>query len=372
MVDTGGQRSWWQRQVHDYQQQRSWVWRPVYNVHTMWFPFLCMGIIMSLGAAILLPWQGDYNEIIWDYTDCCNNTAREFKNGTEVTTLDNGVCTCKKVLNILPEDDDQYKWDRDILLYYSLENFHQNHRQYADSRDDKQIDGGRLKESDKTPDTPSTDCEIPHNTNNSLPIVPCGSIANTLFNDDVKLFFAVREIPKRIEDWKWRDVSLLRTNITMPLDKKRFNNPNNNNNVIDLKGKISKPRNWTKELWELDPDNDDNNGLENEDLIVWMRAAPMGNFRKLWRRVDHDNQTHIELKDGLHTAYMYMIEIESNYDVSGFDGRKKVIITRANYLGSKNKMRGYVVLGAAIYYLFFGALFKVLAWRENNANIKQN
>merc|ERR1719233_2704951 len=118
------------------------------------------------------------------------------------------------------------------------------------------------------------------------------------------------------------------------MDKKRFNNPANIS-----KEKIARPIGWSKNLWELDPDNEENNGLENEDLIVWMRAAPIGNFRKLWRRVDHDNQSHIELKDGLLTSLHYKIEIDYNYNVSGFGGRKKVIITRANYLGSKNAMR---------------------------------
>merc|ERR1712106_91770 len=105
---------------------------------------------------------------------------------------------------------------------------------------------------------------------------------------------------------------------------------------------------------------------ENEDLIVWMRAAPLGNFRKLWRRIDHDDKDQIELKDGLHTGYQYKLEINSTYNVSGFNGRKKVIITRADWLGSKNKMRGYVVLAAAIFYFFFSALFFVLARIENS------
>lgn len=33
------------------------------------------------------------------------------------------------------------------------------------------------------------------------------------------------------------------------------------------------------ELWELE------NGLENEDLIVWMRTAALPNFKKLYRKL---------------------------------------------------------------------------------------
>ncbi len=49
----------------------------------------------------------------------------------------------------------------------------------------------------------------------------------------------------------------------------------------------ARPRDWHKDLWELDPDNPDNNGLQNEDLIVWMRTAALPNFRKLYRKIKH-------------------------------------------------------------------------------------
>ncbi len=40
-------------------------------------------------------------------------------------------------------------------------------------------------------------------------------------------------------------------------------------------------------MYALDPDNPDNNGYENEDLIVWMRTAALPEFRKLHRLVNH-------------------------------------------------------------------------------------
>lgn len=49
----------------------------------------------------------------------------------------------------------------------------------------------------------------------------------------------------------------------------------------------AKPKDWTKEIWELDPENQTNNGFKNEDFIVWMRTAALPNFRKLYRRIDH-------------------------------------------------------------------------------------
>ena len=48
---------------------------------------------------------------------------------------------------------------------------------------------------------------------------------------------------------------------------------------------FDRPISWTRDLWQLDRENPDNNGLQNEDLIVWMRMAALPNFRKLYRRV---------------------------------------------------------------------------------------
>ena len=67
-----------------------------------------------------------------------------------------------------------------------------------------------------------------------------------------------------------------------------------------------KPRDWHKELWQLDEEDPNNNGLQNEDLIVWMRTAALPNFRKLYRKVDHTDEP---FKSGL-PAGKYTLDIE--------------------------------------------------------------
>jgi hypothetical protein len=47
---------------------------------------------------------------------------------------------------------------------------------------------------------------------------------------------------------------------------------------------FGKPPSWKKYLWELDT-NKHNNGLENEDFIIWMKTSAFPNFRKLHRIV---------------------------------------------------------------------------------------
>lgn len=52
----------------------------------------------------------------------------------------------------------------------------------------------------------------------------------------------------------------------------------------------AKPPSWSKNIYELDPSNPDNNGFENEDLMVWMRTSALPTFRKLYRRVDQTKE----------------------------------------------------------------------------------
>lgn len=67
----------------------------------------------------------------------------------------------------------------------------------------------------------------------------------------------------------------------------------------------ARPKDWKKDLWELDPGNPNNNGLQNEDLIVWMRTAALPTFRKLYRRIDHSKS---EYEKGLPNG-SYTLEV---------------------------------------------------------------
>jgi LEM3 (ligand-effect modulator 3) family / CDC50 family len=60
---------------------------------------------------------------------------------------------------------------------------------------------------------------------------------------------------------------------------------------------FARPPAWTRDLFDLDPDDPENNGVQNEDLMVWMRTAALPTFRKLYRRVNH--QEKVDFKMGL-------------------------------------------------------------------------
>lgn len=143
-----------------------------------------------------------------DYTRCFKTVggvalnvtcADEIKNNPHQA---NDPCRCKFSFTL---DKD---FVGNVFMYYGLTNFYQNHRRYVKSRDDNQLLG-------EFSSTVSTDC-IPFNENsNAKPIVPCGAIANSLFNDTL-----------RLTSESFGLVPVANTGIAWPSDKEiKFRNP---------------------------------------------------------------------------------------------------------------------------------------------------
>lgn len=167
-----------------------------------------------------------------------------------------------------------------VYMYYGLSNFYQNHRRYVKSRDDNQLLGDLSS-------PPSSDC-APFIGNQSKPIAPCGAIANSLFSDELTL-------QRANSKGEWEEVGLLRTGIAWDSDKHiKFRNPEPHTDLKKAFENYARPVAWKKDVWELDPLDETNNGFLNEDFIVWMRTAALPTFRKLYRRIDHNRDGYID------------------------------------------------------------------------------
>jgi len=161
-----------------FSQQKLPAWQPILTAGTVLPAFFVIGIAFVAIGVGLLYFTNNIKEMEVDYTDCLNVLTKDEGKACSEVLKDLGdiksgkdlLGKCKCEVDIKIEED----WNSNVYLYYGLTNFYQNHRRYVKSRDELQLLGNVDKE-------PSDDCSG-YSKDGDKKIVPCGAIANSLFN----------------------------------------------------------------------------------------------------------------------------------------------------------------------------------------------
>jgi len=314
----------------NFHQQKLPSWNPLILINTSFpffgiigFAFIIIGTGLLLSSISVKEYQLDYTNCNEFNSDTNSYTGRSCSNVLDRNlTKDYFTCTCKMNFS-LPTN---YKGQ--VYFYYLLQNLYQNHRKYFGSRDNNQLLG-------KPSVHVSDNCE-PFSyikTNDTyLNYAPCGLIANSIFNDSFQLvyinnktYFPVNMSSKGIA-WK-SDRDLL---FGIPQDWKD----------------TMKPVHWP----ETAKERNINSYKGDEELMVWMRTAPLSTFKKLNRIVQHVEEP---FKDGLPAGY-YELNINYSYPVSVFKGKKMIFLSTTSLMGGKNNNLG-------IMYISLGCLHELIA-----------
>ncbi|XP_048532076.1 putative ALA-interacting subunit 2 [Triticum urartu] len=318
---------------YKFTQQDLPAWKPTMTPGYVIAIFLIIGIIFVPVGLICLQASNRVAEIVHRYDiDCVPNAYRSNKQAYIKDSSISKKCIQKVKV--------QYHMKAPIFVYYELDNFYQNHRRYIKSRSDKQLRHG-LQYTDSS-------CS-PMERSNGLPVVPCGLIAWSLFNDTY--------------DFTRGSMGLMvdRKNISWRSDREHKYGqdvyPFNFQNGSLIGG------------GKLDPDIPLSN---QEDLIVWMRAAALPQFRKLYGVIEEDIQAD-------ETITMH---ITNNYNTYSFGGKKSLVLTTSTWLGGKNDFLGYAYLITGSSSIFLSILFALihvkiprphgdaayLSWSRKNGN----
>ena len=307
-------------------QQKLPAWQPILSPPWVILCFVIITIVfIPIGVAILVTTQ-NVQEYVQRYDQDCSLDYTP-------ANLPGRGPYCESSTTI----DVKTRMEPPIYLYYSLENFYQNHRRYTQSRIDSQLAGDNTITPDSASDCYPITAFVPDQTNitegknANLTYSPCGLIAWSMFNDTINMVGPNNSL---VCDGRYHDSvsNCTKKGIAWSSDVEvKFRPPKGN--ALNRRA----PLEYYGEPGHVIPT------VTDEDFIVWMRTAALPTFRKLYRIIN------IPLNPG-----KYTFNIQQRFNVSTFEGKKYVVLTNNSWIGGKNMF-------LAIAYLVVGGLSAILA-----------
>lgn len=210
--------------VTNFRQQRLPAWQPIMTATSVIPTFVIVSIcLVVIGAGFLL--MSNYVKVFeLDYTFCmplygtrsCAQILHDWRERFNASWPP-PECVCWYKFRL------EETFTANVYLYYGLTNYYQNHLHYTRSKDMDQFKGYATADEECKPFQyrkvwvagPRGQPQLV-----SRPIVPCGTIANSLHNDTYSLHL-------RNDSWSVPivRVPLYRTGIAWPVDFYRFRNP---------------------------------------------------------------------------------------------------------------------------------------------------
>lgn len=281
-----------------------------------------------------------------------------------------------------------------VFLSYKMTKFYQNYRQYGDSQSHTQLLGDEAKKPDlvdcdplRSPgelikdDAARAQLErraIAAATNVTLlygdmVYWPCGVVAWTMFNDSFTLWHTPPTPPPvggvtsapvaptlicNASDFDAAGRRLVHSETANPCSKSGIAWPaDRNRRHRDLKyhgaeqwtgfGRQNTSDEFLHRGWYYNEAGHRVPIMTDEDVIVWMRLAPLPTFRKIHRVL------HSELAPG-----RYRLDVDEFFDTASYGGEKYAVLATYSWLGGRNYFMGVaLVIGGALALVFAVALF---------------